>query len=74
MTDSPEDTLARAERHGREGERHVSHQLALIETLDRDGHQRAAEQARRVLATLQDSLKLAREDAQRERERRGGPT
>lgn len=34
MSEQPEDPIARAERHIREGEARVAHQLALVEDLD----------------------------------------
>ena len=49
--DRSEDSLARAERHVREGEEWVARQAAVIEELKRDGHRREAGEARRVLAT-----------------------
>src|SRR5690242_15513378 len=51
-----ENALAIAERYVRNAEEHVAHQLAVADQLDRDGHKDAAERARTVLATLQDSL------------------
>jgi hypothetical protein len=69
-----EDHLAQAERHVREGEKHVAHLLAIIEQLEADGHPRAAERARTILATLRRSLELARNHLRIEREARGiGP-
>jgi hypothetical protein len=52
-------------RHVREAEGHVARQEALVAKLDRDGHAELAAQARMLLATLQTSLKLAREDLSR---------
>lgn len=69
--DRPEDTLARAERRVREGEERVARQIATVEEMDRDNHPRAAAQARKVLATLERALELARDHLRMERERRG---
>lgn len=66
-----EDDLAQAERHVREGEGHVAHMLAIIKELEADHHPGAAERARKVLATLQRSLELARGHLRIEREARG---
>ncbi|MBX6745165.1 MAG: hypothetical protein IRY87_24285 [Acetobacteraceae bacterium] len=68
--DQPEDALAQAERHVREAEGHIAHQLRIIEELDRDDHPRAAAMAREVLRTLQRSLELAREHLRLEQEAR----
>ena len=51
-----------ARRHVAEGEAHVARPEALIVKLDRDGHTELAVQARELLATLQASLRLTRED------------
>jgi hypothetical protein len=56
-----EDTLAQAERHVREGEDRVGRQRALVERLDRHGPGDQAARARKVLATLEHALDLARE-------------
>ncbi|WP_149539370.1 hypothetical protein [Siccirubricoccus phaeus] len=68
--DQPEDALAQSERHVREAEGHVAHQLRVIAELDRDNHPRAAALAREVLGTLQRSLELAREHLRLEQEAR----
>jgi hypothetical protein len=57
----PEDAFAQAARHVAEAEARVARQEAIIAELDRDGHPAAAERARRILATLSQSLVLARE-------------
>lgn len=68
------DRLAQAERHVREGEKHVAHLLVILGQLEADGHPAAAERARTVLATLRRSLELARDHLRVEREARGtGP-
>ena len=69
MASSPEDALAQAERHVREGEARVVRQIVLIEKLKRDGHPRAAEQASVLLVTLQTSLGLFRDHLHIERAR-----
>jgi hypothetical protein len=51
-----------ARRHVAEGEERVARQELLIAELDRDGHAKLAVTARVVLATLETSLGLARED------------
>ena len=72
--DEDEDLLSMAQRHVIEAEEHVARQNALIKDLERDTHAKAAEQARVVLRTLQQSLELARDHLRRERIRRGmGP-
>jgi hypothetical protein len=72
IMDPPEKTLARAERHVREGEERVARQLAIIEEMDRDNHPKAAAMAREVLVTLQTILDLMRGHHLRmERETRG---
>ena len=58
MTDAPEDALAKAERHVREGEERIARQTTLVEELERDGHVHAAEKGRVLLATLQGTLDL----------------
>ena len=69
--DPPEDALARAERHVREGEERVARQLAIVEEMDRDDHPEAAAMAREVLATLRSTLDLMRGHLRTEREARG---
>ena len=71
--DEPEDPLAQAERHVREGEEHVARQAAIIDELDRDNHPAAAARARKVLQTLRESLELARGHLRLERQARGLP-
>ncbi len=56
--DQPEDTLARTARRAREGKACVDRQVALIEMLDRAGHEREANEARHLLLTLQNRLEL----------------
>jgi hypothetical protein len=70
----PEDPLAMAERHVREGEVRVARQLVIIEEMDRDNHPEAAAMGRVVLVTLQATLDLMRRHLRTEREARGlGP-
>ena len=61
MSEQPEDTIAMAERHIREGEARIARQIAVIEEMDRDNHPEAAARGRQVLVTLQRTLDLARE-------------
>jgi hypothetical protein len=57
-----EDRLSMARRHVAEGEERVARQEILIAELDRDGHPELAVEARELLATLQTSLRLQRDD------------
>ena len=66
-----EDPLAQAERHVREGEGRIARQHEIIAELDRDGHAPMAAEARQLLATLQQTLDLAREHLHIERRERG---
>lgn len=59
MTSQHEDHLAQAKRHVAEGERHVAEQVALIEQLERDGHDTT--DAKAFLKTLQQALYAMRE-------------
>jgi translation elongation factor EF-G len=59
--DAPEDAFAQAERHIREGEACIARQIALIEKLDRNGHE-LADTARELLKTFQNVLKTWRAD------------
>jgi hypothetical protein len=54
--------LARAERHVREGKERVVRQLAYIRELEMRRDLPAAEQAKRLLVTMQHSLEQARDD------------
>ena len=67
----PETAIEQAERHVREGEEHVAKQAALLAKLEQEGHLHEAEQARKTLAVLEESLRLHREHL--ERERKGNP-
>lgn len=53
--------LEAARRHALEAERHLIWQMAIIEELARGHHQEAADHARKVLATLAESLERARD-------------
>lgn len=57
----PESNLARAEHHVREGMRRVERQAALVVRLAMAARRREAEEAQRLLATLEKSLQLAQE-------------
>jgi hypothetical protein len=61
MNQSSEDPLAMAARHVMEGEERVARQEAILEELVKDGREREAAAARKVLETMQTTLKLARE-------------
>lgn len=67
----PDASLTRSERHIRDGEERIARQIAIAEAMERDNHPYAAEQARKILATLQTSLDLAREYLRLEQEDRG---
>jgi hypothetical protein len=60
VVNSPEDALAQAERHVREGEACIARQIALIEKLDRNGHD--TDTARDLLDTFQIVLQTWRGD------------
>jgi hypothetical protein len=66
-----ESKLEMAKRHVREGRERVAHQRAILEHLERDGHQEAAREARELLSTLGESLRLAEESLERECEEAG---
>ena len=57
--------LEMEQRHIAQLERQIARQEQIIEELERDGHRRTAETARVLLTTLQTSLLLAREHAER---------
>jgi hypothetical protein len=65
VVNSPEDALAQAERHVREGEARIARQIALIEELDRKGHQHVADTARELLDIFQSVLQTWRGDLAR---------
>ncbi|MBL6457378.1 hypothetical protein JMJ55_18750 [Belnapia sp. T6] len=67
----PDASLTPPERHIRDGEESIARLIAIAEAMERDNHPYAADRARRVLATLQSSLDLAREYLRLEREERG---
>jgi len=59
---APEDALVQAKRHVREGEARIARQIALIEKLDRSGHDHVADAARELLEVFQDVLETWRAD------------
>lgn len=61
-----------ARRHVAEAERRVARQRELIEELARDRHFATAEQAKKVLDVLEDSLRLARVHLELEEAHYGG--
>ena len=67
----PESAIEQAERHVREGEEHIAKQRALLAELEQQGHRHEADQARKTLAVLEESMRLHREHL--ERERNGNP-
>ncbi|MBL6459469.1 hypothetical protein JMJ55_29595 [Belnapia sp. T6] len=69
--DPPEDALAMAERHVREGEGRVARQIAIVEQMNGDNRPEAAAAARTLLVTLETTLDLMREHLRIEREARG---
>jgi hypothetical protein len=70
----PAGAFGRAERRIRDAERNLAHQMAILDELVRDGHERAAEVARGMLATLERSLELTHEHLRLEHPARGiGP-
>jgi len=68
-----QDPLTCAKRRVQDAERHVANLVWMIERLEKSQppNPRAAAKAREVLATLEQSLKLAREYLRRERQGRG---
>lgn len=69
MQHSGETLLQLAERHVLEGEDRVARQRAIIETMDRDHHPEVAQRARSILATMEQSLRLARQHFEAERQK-----
>ncbi len=67
MQDKGETLLQLAQRHVLEGEERVARQRVIIETMERDHHFQLVAQARRVLATMEKSLRLARQHLETER-------
>ena len=66
-----ETPLEMAERHVAEGEHRIARQKELIEELVRDQHDAVVQKARGVLATLEESQRLARIHLELEREHYG---
>ncbi len=64
--ESVENPLEQAQRHVTEGEQRVAKQQALIEELERDGHENMLPAARGLLAQMQSLQRLGREHLQRE--------
>ncbi len=67
MQDRGETMLELAQRHVLEGEDRVARQRAVIATMERDHHAETAATAREVLATLEESLRLAKQHLEAER-------
>jgi len=57
-----EPSLRQAERRVQVNEDYIARQLSTIQSLRRDGHQREADMAGRVLASLREKLALARDE------------
>jgi hypothetical protein len=68
----PESVLVEAERHVREAEERVARQATFIEKLERDGHARASEEARKLLASFEQTLDVQRQHLAVEREAHKG--
>jgi len=66
-----EDSLGQAERHVRKGEERVRRQTEILADLERDNHPRLAQEAKKVLAVLEETLRLSREHLHREQGERG---
>jgi hypothetical protein len=66
-----EDPLQQAERHVRQFEENVRRQRDILDEMERDKYPEAAERARAVLATYEESLRLGREHLGIERRERG---
>jgi len=67
MQNRGETLLQVTQRHVLEGEERVSRQRAMIETMERDHHSEIAAKARVILATMEESLRLARKHLEAER-------
>lgn len=64
-----ESSLSMTQRHVIEAEQHVADLRRILEELLRDRHATQAAMARRVLQTLEESLRLARDHLAREEEK-----
>jgi hypothetical protein len=70
---STESPLEMAQRHVVEAEQRIARQQALLETLKRDGHSgRIIAEAQTVAATLEESLRLAKQHLEMEQQHYGG--
>ena len=63
--DNPETSLEAAQRHVQEGKERVARQRAIVEEMERDRHIQAAAKARRIMATMEASLRLAQQHLDR---------
>ena len=72
--ESDEDQLSTAQRHVIEAEQHIADLSRILEELVRDRHAEQAELARKVLQTLEESLRLARDHLAREKKKIAGTT
>ncbi len=71
MQDRGETLLQLAQRHVLEGEDRIARQRTLIETMERDHHLETAATARGILATMEESLRLAKQHLEAERLKQG---
>jgi hypothetical protein len=60
MTDRDETPLEQAERHVAEIEARIARQREIIDEMERDHHPTAAATGRRVLAVMQETLRVLR--------------
>jgi hypothetical protein len=67
MRDRHETLLQLAQRHVLEGEERVARQRAMIEAMERHRHPVVAAKARDILATMEESLRLAKQHLEAER-------
>ena len=63
--------LEQEQRHVTEGEQHIAKQKALIEELERDGHENMLPAAREILAHMQKLQQQSREHLHREESEAG---
>lgn len=61
-----QNSFGRAEQHLQEAQELLSEQQALIVRLERSGRAREAQEARAILATIERSLELARDEVRME--------
>jgi hypothetical protein len=64
-----ESPLSQAQRHVLENEQRVARQRDIIAEMDRDEHPKVAAKARRLLETMEETLRLARQHLEFEKGR-----